>query len=139
MAIFAIVRGLNAYGNMMLTPENTDWASFLFVSKYPPSLSFVALELGLLFLLLAGMMGAERKFGVRPNGVLLVFGQTAMFFYLIHRMVLEGLAQWGGLRGFGGLTATYVITLVFLALLYPACRWYRGYKREHPGGWTSFI
>lgn len=56
-----------------------------------------------------------------------------MFFYLIHRFVLEGLAQWYGLRGFGGVGATYLITIVFLILLYPLCHWYRSYK-QHPGG-----
>ena len=139
LTVFAVTRGLNGYGNMMLTPEIDSWMEFLLVSKYPPSLSYTAQQLGLLCLILAGMMGLEKKIGVRPNGVLLVFGQTAMFFYLIHRVVLEGLAQWCGLRGFAGIGATYLISIVFLILLYPLCLWYRGYKKEHPGGWTSFI
>jgi uncharacterized membrane protein len=93
----------------------------------------------MLCLILAGMIALEKKIGVRPNGVLLVFGQTAMFFYLVHRIVLEGLAQWCGLRGFAGIGTTYVITVVFLILLYPLCRWYRQFKKDHPGGWTSVI
>ena len=139
LLVFAGVRWFNGYGNMMLTPAVSGWKEFLFVSKYPPSLSYIALQLGLLCIILAAMIGLEKKIGVRPNGVLLVFGQTAMFFYLIHRVVLEGLAQWCGLRGFGGLGTTYLITLIFLILLYPACRWYGAYKKSHPGGWTSFI
>ena len=138
-AVFSVVRGLNGYGNMMLTIPVDGWESFLFVSKYPPSLSFTAQQLGIFFWMLAIMMMIEKKIGVRPNGIMLVFGQTAMLFYLIHRVVLEGLAQWGGLRGFSGLRATYLIALVFLVVLYLICRWYRGYKREHPGGWTRFI
>ena len=31
----------------------------------------------------------------------LVFGETSMFFYLVHRLVLEVPATWFGLRGFG--------------------------------------
>lgn len=139
LLIFGVVRWLNGYGNMMLTPDVNGWEAFLFVSKYPPSLSYISQQLGLLCLILAGMIGLEKKIGVRPNGVLLVFGQTAMFFYLIHRFVLEGLAQWCGLRGFAGIGATYLITVLFLILLYPLCRWYRQFKKEHPGGWTSFI
>ena len=139
LTVFAVTRRLNGYGNMMLIPDINSWMEFLLVSKYPPSLSYTAQQLGLLCLILAGMIGLEKKIGVRPNGVLLVFGQTAMFFYLIHRVVLEGLAQWCGLRGFAGIGATYLISLIFLALLYPLCLWYRGYKKEHPGGWTSFI
>ena len=139
LAVFGAVRWFNGYGNMFLLREDNSWLQFLLVSKYPPSLSYMALELGLFCLILAGMIKLEKRIGVRPNGVLLVFGQTGMFFYLIHRVVLEGIAQWGGLRGAGGIITTYVISLVFLVLLYPLCRWYRGYKQNHPGGWTSFI
>ena len=139
LAVYAGVRWLNGYGNMFLTPEIASWMDFLLVSKYPPSLSYMALQLGLLCLILAGLIKLEQRIGVRPNGVLLVFGQTAMFFYLIHRIVLEGLAQWCGLRGAGGLYVTYAVSIVFLLILYPLCRRYRSYKREHPGGWTRCI
>lgn len=139
LAIFGAVRWFNGYGNMFLLREDNSWIQFLLVSKYPPSLSYMALELGLFCLILAGMMGLEKRIGTRPNGALLVFGQTAMFFYLIHRIVLEGLAQWGGLRGTGTIIATYVSAAILLIALYPLCRWYRGYKQAHPGGWTSFI
>jgi len=81
----------------------------------------------------------EKRIGVRQNGVLLVFGQTSMFFYLIHRLVMEGLAQWAGLRGVGGIVTTYVVSAVFLIALYPLCRRYRSYKQEQRGGWTTFI
>lgn len=139
LMIFGAVRWFNGYGNMFLLREDNSWIQFLLVSKYPPSLSYMALQLGLLCLILAGMIRLEKRIGVRPNGVLLVFGQTAMFFYLVHRVVLEGLAQWCGLRGTGGIVTTYVVSLVFLLALYPLCRWYRSYKQEHRGGWTSFI
>jgi len=139
MAVFVVVRTLNGYGNMFLLRENDSWIQFLLVSKYPPSLSFAALQLGLFSLILAALIAIEKRIGVRPNGVLLVFGQTAMFFYLIHRVVLEGLAQHCGLRGRGGIVTTYVVSLIFLMALYPLCRWYRGFKKVHPGGWTRFI
>jgi uncharacterized membrane protein len=139
LIVFAIVRALNGYGNMFLTPEPNNWINFLLVSKYPPSLSYMALELGQLCLILAGMILLEKRIGVRKNGILLVFGQTSMFFYLLHRLVLEGLAQWGGLRGAGTIATTYIVSAIFLALLYPLCLWYRTYKQEHPGGWTRFI
>lgn len=139
MAVFVVVRTLNGYGNMFLLRENDSWIQFLLVSKYPPSLSFAALQLGLFSLILAALIGIEKRIGVRPNGVLLVFGQTAMFFYLIHRVVLEGLAQHGGLRGRGGLVTTYLVSALFLIALYPLCLWYRGFKKKHPGGWTAYV
>ncbi|MFC1765625.1 DUF1624 domain-containing protein [Planctomycetota bacterium] len=139
MAVFVIVRTLNGYGNMFLLREDSSWIQFLLVSKYPPSLSYAAQQLGLFCLCLAALIGIEKCIGVRKNGVLLVFGQTAMFFYLIHRVVLEGLAQWCGLRGRGEILTTYVVSAIFLIALYPLCRWYRTYKQNHRGGWTRFI
>jgi len=139
LSIFGVVRWFNGYGNMFFLRENNSWIQFLLVSKYPPSLSFMALELGLLCLILAGLIKLEKHIGVRKNGFLLVFGQTSMFFYLIHRFVMEGLAQWGGLRGEGGIITTYIVSAVFLITLYPLCRRYRSYKQGHPGGWTKFI
>src|SRR5439155_20675441 len=53
LALFVVVRGLNGYGNMRLLREDGSLVQWLHVSKYPPSLSFTALELGLAALLLA--------------------------------------------------------------------------------------
>ncbi len=139
LVVFGIVRYLNGYGNMFLLREDDSWMQFLMVSKYPPSLAFTSLELGMMCIVLAMMIILEPILGVRKNGLLLVLGQTAMFYYLVHRLVLEGLAQWGGLRGQWGLRETYIISAVFIAVLYPMCLWYRSYKKKHPTGWTQFV
>jgi uncharacterized membrane protein len=128
---FVIIRYYNDYGNMFLYREDNSWQQWLHVSKYPPSASFTLLELGIMSIILAVMMWVERMIGVRPKGVLLVFGQTSMIFYLVHRLILEGSATYGGLRHFSDINTTYIITLVMLVLLYPFCLWYRGYKAEH--------
>jgi len=82
-------------------------------------------------LLMALMMLIERVIGVRPNGVLLVFGQTSMMFYLGHRLLLEGSATYGGLHHSVDLNSIYFISIIMLVLLYPFCLWYRGYKSRH--------
>ena len=115
------------------------WQQWLHVSKYPPSLTFYALELGLLFVCLWFLATIEPRIGVRPNGPFLVFGQTAMFFYLVHRLVLEVPATYFGLRGAGDLTTTYVVAFVLLLLLYPACRWYRTFKAAHPDSFLKYL
>jgi uncharacterized membrane protein len=136
---FILVRTLNGYGNMFLFRQGQSWADFMMVSKYPPSLAFTASQLGLLCVIMSVLIMIEPLVGVRANGPMLVFGQTAMFYYLIHRFVLEGLAQWGGLRGQWGLPATYIISAVFIVALYPMCLWYRKYKKAHPTGWAQFV
>jgi uncharacterized membrane protein len=141
MLTFAVVRYFNGYGNLWLLREGADWIQWLHVSKYPPSLTYTALELGLTAWLLALMILYERRFRIRPNGPLLVFGQTAMFFYLIHRIVLEGSATWLGMRGFTSqLWIVYLISLLLLIALYFPCRWYRDFKVENRNiWWTTYI
>jgi uncharacterized membrane protein len=139
LVVFAAVRGLNGYGNMFLPRADGSWQQWLHVSKYPPSLTYLALELGLLYLCLAFLRVIEPRIGVRENGVFLVFGQTAMFFYLVHRLVLEIPATHFGLRGAGDITSTYWVAAVLLVLLYPACRWYRSVKAAHPDSFLKYI
>ncbi len=136
LMVFAVVRGLDGYGQMDLYRTDNSWQQWLHVSKYPPSLSFSALELGMLCVSLALLMAIEPVIGVRNNGVFLVFGQTAMFFYLVHRLVFEVPATYFGLRGAGNIETTYLVSAVTLVLLYPACLWFRTFKSAHP---TSFL
>lgn len=128
---FVAIRYNNEYGNMFLYREDNSWQHWLHVSKYPPSAAFTFLELGIMSIIMAIMIWVERLIGDRPNGVLLVFGQTAMIFYLVHRLILEGTATYGGLRHFADLNTTYIVSIVMLVLLYPFCLWYRGFKAKH--------
>jgi uncharacterized membrane protein len=132
LIVFVIVRAFHGYGDMFLHRSDSSWQQWLHVSKYPPSLTYYTLELGLLALCLALMMKIEPLIGVRTNGPLLVFGQTAMFFYLVHRLVLEIPATYFGLRGFGDISTTYIVWAVLLVPLYLTCRWYRDVKKAHP-------
>ncbi len=139
LAVFAVVRGANGYGNMFLPRSDGSWQQWLHVSKYPPSLTYCALELGILCLCLAFLRTIELRIGVRENGVFLVFGQTAMFFYLLHRLVLEIPATHFGLRGVGDIRTTYAVAAVLLVLLYPVCRWYRSFKAAHPDSLLKYL
>ena len=132
LAIFIVVRWNAGYGDMFLHRADNSWQQWLHVSKYPPSLTYASLELGLLWVGLAVLMKLEPVIGVRPNGPFLVFGQTAMFFYMTHRLAFEIPATYFGLRGVGGLTTTYVVAGLALVALYPACRWYRTVKAANP-------
>jgi len=132
LAIFAGVRAEAGYGDMWLHRAGNSWQQWLHVSKYPPSLTYAALELGLLWIILGALMRIEPRIGVRASGPLLVFGQTSMFFYLAHRLAFEVPATYLGLRGAGGLGTTYLVSAVMLMVLYPACRGYRSLKGAYP-------
>ena len=132
----------NGYGNMALLREDGSLVQWLHVSKYPPSLSFIALELGLAALCLAAFLRMDRQAPAivhRALQPLAVLGQTALFFYLLHVHVLTLAAYLLGAGHRGGLAETYVAAFVAVVVLYPVCRWYRGYKAAHPSGWPRYV
>jgi uncharacterized membrane protein len=137
--VFVVVRGLNGFGNEGLLRRegalNPAWIEWLHVSKYPPSLSYAALELAIAFALLGALWRARP----RPFGPLMVFGQTALFFYLLHVHILKGVAVALGIYKTEGLGVVYLGWVALLALLYPACRWYLGVKRRHPDSLLRFV
>jgi uncharacterized membrane protein len=159
LAVFAVIRGLDGYGNLGLLrggPDPSSVVQWLHVSKYPPSLSYVSLELGIAFLCLAALFHWQARAtrpggpgaglgsrGPRPafaaDGLVLTLGQTPMFFYLLHFPLLILSARLLGLRERLGLGAAYLGAASVVIALYPACRWYRGYKAAHRDGWPRYI
>jgi uncharacterized membrane protein len=133
-ATFAIVRGIDGYGNAGLHRRDGSWVEWLHVSKYPPSLSYAALELGIAFALLAAAWRWRAPW--RP---LVVLGQTALFYYCVHAHLLKGVARALGEYRELGLGATAIAWGAALVVLYPACRWYLGLKQRHPRSVLRFL
>jgi uncharacterized membrane protein len=132
LAVFLVVRGIDRYGNMDVHRDGLEPLQWLHVSKYPPALAFVTLELGLAALALAVLFRIGRR-PVMHDGPLLVFGQVPLFYYLLHIHVLH-LAAWVfGVQHALGVASAWLGGLAALVLLYPACRWYRGYKAGKAG------
>ena len=141
LGLFVLFRAWNGYGNMLLLREDFSLVQWLYVSKYPPSLTYALLELGLMALILSGFFRYQRnlKVPIRNRNPLLVFGQTAFFFYLIHMHILifSGLAL--GMFMQQGLGTAYLAALAVLILLYPLCLWFRRFKARRPKGWVRYI
>lgn len=138
LALFAVVRGVDRYGNWHLHRDDLAPLQWLHVSKYPPSVTYATLELGIMALLLAALFAACAR---RPGfaAPLRLLGQTALFFYLLHMHALHLVAWALGVEGKLGMGAAYAGGLGVTALLYPACAWYRRYKDAHPESWTRFV
>ncbi|MCB1984086.1 MAG: DUF1624 domain-containing protein [Burkholderiales bacterium] len=136
LVAFILIRGLNDYGNMFMLLEGNSIVQWLHVSKYPPSLSYTLLELGLMAIILTVLIQLESVAGVRHNGPVLVFGQTALFFYLAHFGVLALLRL---VFDRGDLEMAYLMAFLALLMLYPVCRVYRKIKWQNPQSVLRFI
>ena len=141
LGLFVLFRAWNGYGNMLLLREDWSLVQWLYVNKYPPSLTFALLELGLMAVILAGFFRYQRnlKGPIRTWNPLLVFGQTAFFFYLIHMHILMVGAFALGMFMNQGLGAAYLAALGVLILLYPLCLWFRRFKARRPRSWVRYI
>jgi uncharacterized membrane protein len=128
--LFLLVRIGNGFGNIHPV-EGSSWMDFLNVTKYPPSLAFILLTLGmdLLFLYLFSRVGAGIKQWGKP---LLVFGQAPLFFYLMH-LYLFGIASHILAPANGtSLPIMYLYWAGGLVVLYPLCVWYGKFKSSKP-------
>lgn len=133
--VFLVLRGINhEFGNLGLVRLDNSFAQWMHVSKYPPSLSFVGLELGLMFAILAGLRLVRSRLQREPSewNPLLVFGQTAFFFYLVHVYLLAKAPAWLEQEEKGGITEAVLGTVVIVVLLYPVCIVYRAVKKNYP-------
>lgn len=139
LLVFGIVRGFNMYGNMLLYRYDATLLQWLHVSKYPPSLSFSSLELGIMFLCLAALFARYGKNTPNDCNPLLVFGRTPLFFYVIHVHLLAAAAWLLDMRRTGGLTETWIATIGALLVLYPLCYWYGRVKRKGTIGILRYL
>jgi uncharacterized membrane protein len=128
LALFLLVRIGNGFGNINPV-AGSSWIDFLNVTKYPPSLTFILLTLGVDLLLLAlfSHMGTIINKWGKP---ILVFGRVPLFFYLLH-LYLYGISSHLLAPAKGTtLIVMYLYWIGGLALLYPLCIWYEKFKRS---------
>jgi uncharacterized membrane protein len=141
LAAFAVVRGVDGYGNWNLHRDSGELLQWLHVSKYPPSLSFGCLELGLGLTLLAGLLAIDDP--ARPRRALAglsLLGATAFFYYVLHVHLMKAAQALLALDpNTEGLAKTWIAGALTIAVLLGPCAWYRGYKRAHPDGWARYV
>jgi len=141
LVIFAVLRWFNGFGNLGLYRLDNSLVQWFHVSKYPPSFAFVALELGIMSLVMSSLFRLQDIRGTRISNLnpVLLFGQTAFFFYIAHIVVLEIGGRVSGMYQQHGLLESTIATIVALIFLYPLCYWYRSYKLAHPRSLLRFI
>ena len=129
LVAFVFLRALDGFGNLRLLPGD-GWMNFFNPVKYPPSITFTLLTLGvnLLLLRLFAWVEAWHSSLLRP---LLVFGRTPLLFYILHLFLYAILGRILTPQG-----ASIALMLPFwilgLIILFPLCQWYAGFKVKQP-------
>ena len=162
VALFIILRFTNIYGN--LTPWtkydtiSKDLISFFNPAKYPPSLTYLLMTLGVTFIFLAN----TEKLKGRLVEFFKTFGRVPFFYYILHIYLIHVLAlcyaelsgfgwevmilkNWmtetPALKGYGlNLGLVYLVWISIIILLYPICKKFDRYKQKNKNiWWLSYL
>jgi uncharacterized membrane protein len=141
LGLFAALRGVDGYGNWNLHRDSLETLQWLHVSKYPPSLTFTCLELGLGLSIVSVFMALDDpKKPRRALALLSLLGSTAFFYYLLHiHLIALAVALLSLDPGRYGLAKTWLGAALTIAVLLWPCIWFRRYKTAHPDGWTRYV
>jgi len=158
IGLFVLLRGINQYGDPHAWAYQSDgiksFLSFINVNKYPPSLMFMSLMIGLGMMVLAWVESVKNIF----TDFLRTFGRVSLFYYLVHIYLIHQLSTisffmrghtfaegyhkeshfpfYFLVQGEGyGLPVVYGVWILVLILLYPLCKWYDRYKTAHKEKW----
>lgn len=159
LILFVVLRFSNFYGDPhQWTIQKNNWftfLSFLDVHKYPPSLLYMSITIGVALSLLAFIEKIKNSF----TNFMMVFGRTAFFYYILHLYFLHlfvmilffmerthtlseainSMQKLPSLFNFPGegysLWVVYIIWIGLILTLYPLCKWYNRYKTNHKEKW----
>jgi uncharacterized membrane protein len=148
LLLLVLLRGFNIYGEtlpwQLQASALESLMAILNFTKYPPSLHFLLVTLGVMFLLLAQMERWQNK----AAQVLVTFGSVPMFFYILHLYVLLALysicmavfgANQGALFGVNQLSLIWLISIVLAVLLYWPTKWFSQYKHSSKKAWLRYL
>ncbi|HEY47892.1 MAG TPA: DUF1624 domain-containing protein [Anaerolineae bacterium] len=126
---FVIIRYLDGFGN--IRPRMGDsWIDFLNVVKYPPSMTFTLMTMGVNLIVL-GLFARATETAQRILQPLVVFGRTPLFFYILHLFIYLWMGRW--LAPYGtSIPAMYTYWLLGLLIVFPLTLWYGVFKQGQP-------
>ena len=127
LLLFTAIRLTNSYGNIRSIATN-DWIGFLNLVKYPPSLTFLLLTLGINLLLLRLFAWVEQSPISNLQSIFTTFGREPLFFYITHLYLYGYLGLWLNRAGTVTIAQMYPYWLLGLVILWPLCWGYGKWK-----------
>ncbi|WP_163131896.1 heparan-alpha-glucosaminide N-acetyltransferase domain-containing protein [Agarivorans sp. Alg241-V36] len=148
LSLLVLLRGFNIYGETLPWEVGASFIetmmSFLNFTKYPPSLHFILLTVGIALALLALFDTWQSKL----SDCLKTYGSAPMFFYLFHLYLLligYKLVMWtigpnvDGLFGFAALWQVWLLSAVLAIALYLPTRAFARYKHSSNKAWIKYF
>lgn len=157
IVLFTVLRIPNIYGDISpWLQQESVWLNLLAilnVQKYPPSLSFLLITLGISSLIIAYAEHLKSRF---TNWVV-TFGKVPFFFYIVHLYIIHAIAlviaSWQGtditliLQGYWMFPAThgvnlfftYLIWLTIVVVLYFPCKKFMHLKMRRKDWWLKYL
>lgn len=161
IALFFVLRFINLYGDAVPWSTQKDslftFLSFMNVTKYPPSLQFCLITLGIMFLILA----VSERLPARWASFAITYGRVPLFYFVVHFYVAHvvllflllmqgfsweqfsfangGFGRPAGMANGVSLTAIYLLWLGIVLALYKPCVWYGRYKATHNYWWLRYL
>ncbi|PLZ98433.1 hypothetical protein CEN50_11300 [Fischerella thermalis CCMEE 5268] len=156
---FIILRAINIYGDPKPWSFQPTFSrtllSFINCHKYPPSLLFLLITLGI-SILIFHLFENHRFRILKP---LALFGRVPLFFYIIHLWLIHIAAILLAFPNYGwkaiiqpyiisrlmppdygyDLPKIYILWLIILVILYPICNWFADYKAKHQSWWLNYL
>ena len=148
LAMLLVLRGFNIYGEVLPWQAQSTalmtLMDFINFTKYPPSLDFLLLTIGIALLMLAWFETLSNKF----MDVLEVFGSAPMFIYILHLYVLLisyriALAtvgpNAGDLFAFDYVWQIWAVTALLVWALYYPTRAFAEFKHSTTMAWVKYF
>lgn len=148
LAMLLVLRGFNIYGEVLPWQAQSTaletLMDFINFTKYPPSLDFLLLTIGIALLMLAWFETLSNKF----MDVLEVFGSAPMFIYILHLYVLLisyriALAtvgpNAGDLFAFDYVWQIWAVTALLVWALYYPTRAFAKFKHSTTMAWVKYF
>lgn len=158
LLIFIVFRFVNNYGDPVPWSVQKNrlftFLSFINVNKYPPSLFFSSMVLGVALIMLALLENIKGKI----TAFFITYGRVPLFYFVLHFFILRiigviaffangypasaipSVPFYFRPASFGyNLAVVYIIWISVVIFMYPLCKWYGKYKAEHKQWWLSYL